>query len=382
MNLLTSIIDSGNGTVLLLFPFLLALITAFLAFPTIIFIAHAKQLVDVPDKRSVHSKTVPTLGGIGIFFAVAIVLTLSGAFLDAKLLMPVVGALIILFFLGVKDDILILSPKKKMLGQIIAALMVILITDLRIITFSGILGLGELPYFLSVGFTLFVFILIINAYNLIDGLDGLAGSVGLLVSLFYGFLFFKMQEMSLTVVSLALVGALIPFLYFNFSKVRKIFMGDTGSMVVGFLLAFQSIAFIHINQLNVAAQFHLNAPLLVLAILFFPLLDTLRIFYVRVVIYKKHPFSPDKNHIHHQMLQLGLKHWQVTIVIAIASTSVLIIALLFQNLNVNLLLSIVIVSGIFMFCLPFFINYSVFNKRIKMNKLLKKLHLISFSKAK
>ncbi|MHA7943031.1 glycosyltransferase family 4 protein [Formosa sp. 3Alg 14/1] len=377
MNLINQIIQNGNGTTLLFFPFLLALVTAFLAFPTIIFIAHAKQLVDVPDKRSVHSKTVPTLGGIGIFFAVAIVLTLCGAFLDAKLLMPIVGALIILFFLGVKDDILILSPKKKMLGQIIAALMVILITDIRITTFSGILGLEDLPYFISIGFTLFVFILIINAYNLIDGLDGLAGSVGLLVSMFYGFLFFNMQEMSLTVVSLALVGALIPFLYFNFSKVRKIFMGDTGSMVVGFLLAFQSVAFISINQLNPMAQFHLNAPIIVLAILFFPLLDTLRIFYVRVVILKKHPFSPDKNHIHHHMLQLGLKHWQVTLVISIASTSVLIGALLAQGLNVNFQLLIVILAGLLMFSLPFFINYSVFKQRIKMNKFLKKLHLIN-----
>ncbi|WP_434037659.1 glycosyltransferase family 4 protein [Formosa sp. 4Alg 33] len=376
MNLINQIIQNGNGTTLLFFPFLLALVTAFLAFPTIIFIAHAKQLVDVPDKRSVHSKTVPTLGGIGIFFAVAIVLTLCGAFLDAKLLMPIVGALIILFFLGVKDDILILSPKKKMLGQIIAALMVILITDIRITTFSGILGLEDLPYFISIGFTLFVFILIINAYNLIDGLDGLAGSVGLLVSMFYGFLFFNMQEMSLTVVSLALVGALIPFLYFNFSKVRKIFMGDTGSMVVGFLLAFQSVAFISINQLNPMAQFHLNAPIIVLAILFFPLLDTLRIFYVRVVILKKHPFSPDKNHIHHHMLQLGLKHWQVTLVISIASTSVLIGALLAQGLNVNIQLLIVILAGLLMFSLPFFINYSVFKQRIKMNKFLKKLHII------
>ncbi|MFB9054522.1 glycosyltransferase family 4 protein [Formosa undariae] len=377
MNLINQIIQNGNGTALLFFPFLLALVTAFLAFPTIIFIAHAKQLVDVPDKRSVHSKTVPTLGGIGIFFAVAIVLTLCGAFLDAKLLMPVVGALIILFFLGVKDDILILSPKKKMLGQIIAALMVILITDIRITTFSGILGLEDLPYFISIGFTLFVFILIINAYNLIDGLDGLAGSVGLLVSMFYGFLFFNMQEMSLTVVSLALVGSLIAFLYFNFSKVRKIFMGDTGSMVVGFLLAFQSVAFISINQLNPMAQFHLNAPIIVLAILFFPLLDTLRIFYVRVVILKKHPFSPDKNHIHHHMLQLGLKHWQVTLVISIASTSVLISALLSQSFNVNLQLVIVIFAGLVMFSLPFFINYSVFKQRIKMNKFLKKLHLIN-----
>ena len=382
MNFITNIIESGHGTTLLLFPFLLALITAFLAFPTIIFIAHAKQLVDVPDKRSVHSKTVPTLGGIGIFFAVAIVLTLSGAFLDAKLLMPIVGALIILFFLGVKDDILILSPKKKMLGQIIASLMVILITDIRITTFSGILGIGSLPYFVSIGFTLFVFILIINAYNLIDGLDGLAGSVGLLVSLFYGFLFFNTHEMSLTVVSLSVVGSLIPFLYFNFSKVRKIFMGDTGSMVVGFLLAFQSIAFININQLNPSAQFYLNAPIIVLAILFFPLLDTLRIFYVRVVILKKHPFSPDKNHIHHNMLQLGLKHWQVTLVISIASTSVLICALMVQKLNVNLQLLVVIFTGIVMFALPFFINYGVFKKRIKMNKLLRKLNLISYSRVK
>ncbi|WP_066221426.1 glycosyltransferase family 4 protein [Formosa haliotis] len=382
MNLITEIIDKGIGEMLLLFPFLLALVTAFLAFPTIIFIAHAKQLVDVPDKRSVHSKTVPTLGGIGIFFAVAIVISLSGAFLNGKILMPILGALIILFFLGVKDDILILSPKKKMMGQIIAALLVILITDIRITSFSGILGLYDIPYFISIGFTLFVFILIINAYNLIDGLDGLAGSVGLLASAFLGFLFFKMGDMTLTVLSLALVGALVPFLYFNFSKVRKIFMGDTGSMVVGFLLAFQAVAFISFNQLNPGSQFYSNSPVIILAILFFPLLDTLRIFYVRVVILKKHPFSPDKNHIHHHMLQLGLKHWQVTLIISIASTCVLIFALLFQNIPVNVQLISVVIFGIVMFSLPFFINYSVFKKRIKLNRLLRKLNLVNYTKAK
>ncbi|MGJ5642444.1 glycosyltransferase family 4 protein [Formosa sp. S-31] len=382
MNFINQLISYSNPETLLLFPFLMALITAFLAFPTIIFIAHAKQLVDVPDKRSVHSKTVPTLGGIGIFFAVAVVLTLFGAFLKSNILMPVVGALIILFFLGVKDDILILSPKKKMMGQIIASLLVILITDIRITTFSGILGLHDLPYFISVAFTLFVFILIINAYNLIDGLDGLAGSVGLISSMFFGFLFFKMENLTLSVISLALVGALISFLYFNFSKVRKIFMGDTGSMVVGFLLAFQAIAFINMNQLQTTAQFHYNAPVIVLSILFFPLLDTLRIFYVRVVIYKKHPFSPDKNHIHHQMLQLGLKHWQVTLVISIASTSVLIFALMSQYLTVNWQLLVVVITGIVMFSLPFFINYSVFNRRFKLNKLLRKLNLLSYSKVK
>lgn len=382
MNFINQLISYSNPETLLLFPFLMALITAFLAFPTIIFIAHAKQLVDVPDKRSVHSKTVPTLGGIGIFFAVAVVLTLFGAFLKSNILMPVVGALIILFFLGVKDDILILSPKKKMMGQIIASLLVILITDIRITTFSGILGLHDLPYIVSVAFTLFVFILIINAYNLIDGLDGLAGSVGLISSMFFGFLFFKMENLTLSVISLALVGALISFLYFNFSKVRKIFMGDTGSMVVGFLLAFQAIAFINMNQLNLTAQFHYNAPVIVLSILFFPLLDTLRIFYVRVFIYKKHPFSPDKNHIHHQMLQLGLKHWQVTLVISIASTSVLIFALMSQYLTVNWQLLVVVITGIVMFSLPFFINYSVFNRRFKLNKLLRKLNLLSYSKVK
>ncbi|PNW26811.1 hypothetical protein BKP44_15655 [Formosa algae] len=103
---------------------------------------------------------------------------------------------------------------------------------------------------------------------------------------------------------------------------------------------------------------------------------------LELLFIKKHPFSPDKNHIHHQMLQLGLKHWQVTLIISIASTSVLITALMFQYLTVNLLLLVVIFSGLLMFSLPFFINYSVFNKRIKMNKLLRKLHLVGYSKVK
>ena len=173
--------------------------------------------MDEPDSRSMHSNRTPTLGGIGIFFSLVVVMTIVGAMLNTKVLLLVMGGLTILFFLGLKDDLTVLSARKKFIGQLLAALLLIVFTDTRIIGFSKILDVDILPYWVSIFFTLFVYILIINAYNLIDGVDGLAGSIALLISAVFSVLFYNSGALSLATISVALIGALLAFLRFNFS---------------------------------------------------------------------------------------------------------------------------------------------------------------------
>jgi UDP-N-acetylmuramyl pentapeptide phosphotransferase/UDP-N-acetylglucosamine-1-phosphate transferase len=343
--------------------FVLGVFIAYQTFPTILYVAKQKHLMDEPDSRSLHSHNTPTLGGIGIFISLVIVMTITGAMLNTKVLLLVLGAITVLFFLGLKDDLTVLSPSKKFFGQLFAALLLIVFTDTRIIGFSNILDVDILPYWISVGFTLFVYILIINAYNLIDGIDGLAGSIALLASAIFTVLFIQGSDFSLATISIALVGSLIPFLRLNFSKKKKIFMGDTGSMIVGYLLAFFTISFIYKAQTDVLAQYHKGAPALVLAILFYPLMDTFRIFIIRIFILKKNPFRPDKNHIHHKFINYGYSHLSATIIIIILNLIIIGIAFNCLHFNLNNQILLLLIYGSVLYTIPFVVKRSIFRKK-------------------
>jgi len=335
---------------------LLAFVIAYQTFPTILYIAKEKHLLDEPDARSLHANRTPTLGGVGIFLSLIVLMTIVGAFLNTKVLLLVMGGLTILFFLGLKDDLTVLSAGKKFAGQILAASLLIIFTDTRIIGFSTIMNVDVLPYWLSIIFTLFVYLLIINAYNLIDGVDGLAGTIALYVSGIFVFLFVAANNLSLATIAIALCGALFAFLRLNFSKKNKIFMGDTGSMIIGFLLAFFTISFIHKAQTDAASIYYRSAPALAFALLFYPLIDTLRIFFIRIVIHKTSPFKADRNHIHHRLIQHGFSHKTTTVLIS--TINVVIIAMAFSMLDLHLNNQIIclLLYGPALYMLPFLIK--------------------------
>lgn len=336
----------------LISAFLLAFFIAYTTFPTILYVAKEKHLFDEPDDRSIHSYKVPTLGGIGIFISLVVVMTITGALLNTKVLLLVMGAITILFFLGLKDDLTVLSARKKFIGQLFAALLLIVFTDTRIIGFSNILDIEILPYWVSIGFTLFVYILIINAYNLIDGVDGLAGTFAFCASSVFAVLFVLAKEYSLVTISVALMGAIVAFLRLNFSSKNKLFMGDTGSMIVGFLLAFFAISFISHAQSNPVSHFHKVSPAIALAILFYPLMDTLRVVLVRLFLLKKNPFKPDKNHVHHIFLKLGYSHVETTVYIAIINLIIVGIAFNLTNLNLNTQIGLLLLYGTLLYIIP------------------------------
>lgn len=341
----------------LLWAFLLAFVVSWMTFPTILKVSQVKQLMDEPGTRSAHSTKTPTLGGIAIFFSLTVVITTIGGVLDTKLLMLLLGGMTVLFFLGLKDDLLVLAPRTKFMGQLLVVGVLIIFTDTRIIGFFGLLGVSTLPYWISVIFTLFVYILIINAYNLIDGVDGLAGGLALFASAAFAFLFWIMKDVSMMTISVAAIGSLVPFLRFNFSRKRKIFMGDTGSMLIGFVIAFFVVRFLSETYTLRASSLFSSAPVLVLSIVFFPLLDTLRIFFIRTVIYKKSPFEADKNHLHHAFIKLGYSHKQTTACIVIINTILFVFAFLFKDCDIHFQLFLLLIIGTILYSAIFIYHY-------------------------
>lgn len=314
--------------------FSLSIFLSYLCYPIIIKVSKAKRLMASPNHRSVHRIKTPNLGGIGIFLAINLIITLLGNYFQDSTLLSLLGAITILFFTGLIDDLIGMKPTSKLICQVTAAMSIIVVTDIRIDNLYGLLGVTQLAYPFSLGLTVFFYVLLINAYNLIDGVDGLAGSYAIAVTAFFGLFYFVNANNSMFFLSISVVGSLISFLIFNFSKKEKIFMGDTGSMVIGFLLAYQAINFLTVDfNPNFIIQ-NTKAPVYVLALFSFPIIDTTRVFLIRL-LNKKSPFAADKNHIHHVLLENGLKHWQIAIVASAFTLSMVLLVFMFNELSIN-----------------------------------------------
>lgn len=289
----------------------IAFIVTFFAIPAIIKIADVKRLFDVPDARKIHKKPIASLGGVGIFtgFFLADLLFISNsAYPEFRYFF---AAAIIIFFLGLKDDILIITATKKFIGQLTAAAIIIHLGGLQIDSMHGIFGVHELPEAFSLALSYFTIILIINAYNLIDGVDGLAGMLGLLTMSVFGIYFYMAGMEAYSLLAFSLGGSLLAFLIFNHHP-AKIFMGDSGSLMVGLFNAILVLKFISVAETS-AVPFQVESVVPVgIAILMIPLLDTLRVFSIRIFSGRS-PFSPDRNHIHHLLLDKGLSHKHVTL---------------------------------------------------------------------
>jgi UDP-N-acetylmuramyl pentapeptide phosphotransferase/UDP-N-acetylglucosamine-1-phosphate transferase len=291
--------------------FLVAFFVTYVAMPVIIRIARSKKLVDVPDSRKIHKAPIPSLGGFGVFAGFLLAVLVAVPFKATAGLQYYAAAAFILFLVGLKDDVLVITPLKKFMGQLAATFILVNLAGLRLFSLHGIFGVQELPYAVSVALSYFAVILIINAFNLIDGVDGLAGTLGIVSSLVFGIYFFFAKEPLYAVMGLSLVGALGAFLVFNYTP-AKIFMGDTGSMLVGLVNAILVMHFVRVADAPGAVVPVVSAPLVGLTVLAVPLFDTLRVFTIRIFLHRRSPFSPDRNHIHHLLLDCGFSHPAIT----------------------------------------------------------------------
>jgi UDP-GlcNAc:undecaprenyl-phosphate GlcNAc-1-phosphate transferase len=321
----------------------LAFLITFFAIPVIIQVAKDKKLFDEPDERKVHKNVIPTLGGLGIF-AGFIIATLMGvpAAITSEL-QYFAAATTVIFFLGIKDDILVLSASKKFIGQLIAAGIIIKFGGIQLTNLHGFLGIYEIPHITGMLISLFTIIVITNSFNLIDGVDGLAGSLGLMTTLVFGVYFFYAGQLTYAVMAFALAGSTIGFLIYNFSP-AKIFMGDTGSLLLGLVNSILVIKFINVAG-NPASNFPIEAaPAIGFSILMIPLFDTLRVFGLRILD-RRSPFSPDRTHVHHFLLDLGLTHRMVTITCVLVNISFISLAFFLRNLGTTVVIGILLLSA-------------------------------------
>lgn len=339
-----------------LFFFIISWAISYVSFPVIINISNVKGLLATPSDRSSHSRKTPNLGGVGIFMGFVLTFTTFGSVFNIGANYDIIGSLIVLFFLGLKDDILILSAKTKFIVQFGIGLLLTLNSHVTINSLYGIFDVYEIGSVPAIALTTFVYVLIINAYNLIDGIDGLAAIIAICFLSISSFLFYNANAITLFVISLTLNGSIIAFLQYNFSQRKKIFMGDTGSMIVGFLLSFLVINILNQKEINIGMLSYSPNPILLIALLFYPLLDTARIFFVRLFIFKKSPFSADKNHIHHKLLMLGFKHYQISLFVGFSTLLLAFFSILMLNTSIYVQLFSVIFMGIFLFFLPFILN--------------------------
>ncbi len=350
--------------ILILSALILGFLLVLIAVPPIIRIAISKRLFEPFEERKVHTKVVPPLGGVAIFIA----FTLSAIFatdgLEFTEFKYILAGVIIMFFTGLKDDLIIISARKKLIIQIVAVILLISFANIHFTNLHGVLGEHKIGHITGISISLFAMIVIINAFNLIDGVDGLASGIGTLASLVFGSWFYLTGNYPLAIMAFALVGTLSAFFIYNvFGNSNKLFMGDTGSLIIGFLISIMVVSF---NELNLTAPEPyriVGAPAVSFAIIIVPLIDTLRVMTIRIA-QRRSPFSPDKNHIHHRLLSLLHSHLKVTSTILAGNLVLIAIALglNYWQLNVNLQFVIIFLVGLGFSMIP---SYILRTKRTK-----------------
>jgi len=318
-----------------------------------------KDLTDSPSARKSHSFQVPILGGVAVVLSTGIPIVLISIFFQDILVLTTASIIgsgsIILLVLGVQDDIGGLKPLTKLIFQICIALFTLYTLQINIENMNGLLGIFELPKIISILLSVFVYVIFMNMLNLIDGIDGLASGLSLIAFTFFAYISYSTGNVFTSIICMSAIGGLLPFIYYNMFSVKKIFLGDNGSLTLGFMLGFISLELLSAENYDVSSLLGLNTPLVLMSLFSFPLVDTLRVFTIRV-LRKRSPFSADKNHVHHHLLRLGLSHRFATLLILVYTILITILSCLLLELNINFAFVVLLPIAVFCICLPVFLE--------------------------
>lgn len=302
-----------------LLSFISAFVVTLICIPPIISLINRFRLYDVPNARKVHSAPIPTMGGIAIMGGMVMSLLLWFPFSNEMPQVCFFFSIAVLFGLGILDDLKDLAARYKFIIQLALAGL-IAISGIRITSLDGLFGIHELPFEAQYSCTILAIVGITNAFNLIDGIDGLAGGIGFMSLLTLGFLLTLSGDANTALIAFALAGGIMAFLYFNINPAR-IFMGDTGSLVLGFVIAVLCIRLLQVGHF-VDTPVLSNAPVFVMGIVLIPVFDTIRVFSLR--IWKgKSPFEADRTHIHHLLTNQGFTHGFASRVLYVAHAAIL-----------------------------------------------------------
>lgn len=298
------------------------------------------QLTDEPNERSSHSSIVPAFGGVAFYIGLLLTFFLSRDYVEQNVTIIFITSSTIIFLIGLRDDLKNLSPLKKLLGQIVAISLLLLHSDFVIHSFHGFLGIQELSLFISFPLCIFLLLANINAYNLIDGIDGMASIIGIIIASTFGLLFFYLELYYFVAICIAIISILGAFLRFNFSSNQKLFMGDTGSLLIGLILGALSLKLLSLGQ-EIHASIGISRkeiPLFVLSTMIIPAFDVARVIFIRLKN-KKRFFHPDRNHIHHILIDAGMSHKKASIIAGLMN--IFIIGIMYLSLrNYGLTVSI------------------------------------------
>ena len=343
---------------LYILSFLVAILSAHWIHPRLVRIALDKNIVDNPNARKLQRRPTPVLGGIAVFFGSVIGLGCASITCDCSELFIVVVAMMIMLYTGTMDDILDLSPALRFLIEIGTVLLLIFVGGYTLNDFHGLWGLNQIPQGVAIPLTVFAAVGIINAINLIDGVDGLSSGYCILTSLLFGVMFWYVGDRTMCMLAVVAAGSPIPFFFHNvFGKSSKMFIGDGGTLVMGIVMSVFVIRILrHGSMSEVYDAVNIGLVPFTLAVLSVPVFDTLRVMTTRI-LKRKSPFHPDKTHLHHMFIRLGCSHAATTLAILILNffvvlcwwISYMIGCSIDVQLYIVLVLSILITSGLYNF---------------------------------
>lgn len=355
-----------------------AFLLTYLTIPKIINVVEYRRLTDDPNGRSSHAMRTPTLGGVSFFYTLIFALFFirgRDGFDEAMYIIP---GLTILFIVGLKDDLVVISPGAKLIAQVFAVIFILVNPSFVINSLNGFLNINEIPYYLYLIIAGFMMLTIINSYNLIDGIDGLASVVGMVIMVIYTTIFYLSEEYFFALLAITMNASLMAFLGFNLSSDKKIFMGDTGSLMVGFVISILTLKFLALKPQDYTELPFLleNGPLIAISILIVPLFDTARVFTIRLAN-KRGPFSPDRNHTHHVLIDYwGLSHKQASFIIGCFNLLFVMLFIVLGSTAKNMGMTIMLVSVVIALGYIFFkynYNFTTLKQKIMLKRKVDKL---------
>jgi UDP-N-acetylmuramyl pentapeptide phosphotransferase/UDP-N-acetylglucosamine-1-phosphate transferase len=369
--MLTEILS--NLTVVSILAVTNSFLLVYFLIPKISWVIQMRQLHDNPDERSSHSKAIPTMAGVSFFITLILTLFFIKRFDTDQVSLHIIAANALLFVVGLKDDLVLATPRAKLLMELAAIMFLLLCSGFEFSTFHGFLGINTMPYVLICIVVTIMILTIINAFNLIDGIDGLASTIAIIIFSVYALIFFATDLHFYFLLCLSLIGTLLAYLNYNFSSKNKIFMGDTGSLIIGFCIGVCTLKFLAMDasQFNHFSFKPENKLIVIAAILSVPLFDLFRVMMVR--LYQRKPlFDPDRNHMHHILIDSGLSHFRATMVLGFLNYAI-VIGILWLSSFWNSVSMIAVLLGLFISGLLLF--YILKKKILQKNKKIKTIKI-------
>lgn len=333
--------------------------------------------MDNPNERSSHSDRTPTMGGIAFYVSIIFTIFFIRFYDSDYMAINMVSGISMMFFLGLKDDLAGVNPSTKIIGQILGTLILFFGTGLHIRSLDNFLFINEIPFWFSIIFSCFIVMTIVNSFNLIDGINGSAAMVGIVIFACFSYIFYLSDNNYYLLFSILCIGFLLAFLRYNLSSKKKIFMGDTGSMVVGFIIGVLALKYLSLDPFELKKA-HINPESkmwVLLAIVFIPFFDTTRVFIARTIRHGK-PFKADRNHIHHVIIDyVGLTHGKASLLLAFINLIIFAIILYFNTLFPSAYIFVClffIFIGLVLILFYFNKNYITRKSKQKIRKILNK----------